>query len=167
MSLYSKWDKIAYQIEDQNEYEQFWGEYLPKEAKFYEYILGNSRKNFEGTIAKLADMFDVDALTAIGFIDGINSSLKNEIGMDSLLEDSDVVLDVDFEKLYHNMHEAKADWLYELPEWDEVLSIERRKDIKKAYNKSKIYVNENPIGRNDPCPCGSGKKYKKCCGQNQ
>lgn len=21
-------------------------------------------------------------------------------------------------------------------------------------------------GRNDPCPCGSGKKYKKCCGQN-
>ena len=23
------------------------------------------------------------------------------------------------------------------------------------------------IGRNDPCPCGSGKKYKKCCGQNE
>ena len=22
-------------------------------------------------------------------------------------------------------------------------------------------------GRNDPCPCGSGKKYKKCCGQNE
>ena len=22
------------------------------------------------------------------------------------------------------------------------------------------------VGRNDPCPCGSGKKYKKCCGQN-
>ncbi len=22
------------------------------------------------------------------------------------------------------------------------------------------------IGRNDPCPCGSGKKYKKCCGAN-
>lgn len=25
-------------------------------------------------------------------------------------------------------------------------------------------VNENKVGRNDPCPCGSGKKYKKCCG---
>lgn len=24
----------------------------------------------------------------------------------------------------------------------------------------------NTIGRNDPCPCGSGKKYKKCCGQS-
>lgn len=27
------------------------------------------------------------------------------------------------------------------------------------------YVRSEPkIGRNDPCPCGSGKKYKKCCG---
>lgn len=26
-------------------------------------------------------------------------------------------------------------------------------------------VNEPKIGRNDPCPCGSGKKYKKCCGK--
>ncbi|MEA2006457.1 MAG: SEC-C metal-binding domain-containing protein [Acidobacteriota bacterium] len=23
------------------------------------------------------------------------------------------------------------------------------------------------IGRNEPCPCGGGKKYKKCCGQNE
>ncbi len=28
------------------------------------------------------------------------------------------------------------------------------------------YVREEPkVGRNDPCPCGSGKKYKKCCGK--
>ncbi len=28
------------------------------------------------------------------------------------------------------------------------------------------YIRENPkVGRNDPCPCGSGKKYKKCCGK--
>ena len=24
---------------------------------------------------------------------------------------------------------------------------------------------DKPAGRNDPCPCGSGKKYKKCCGK--
>lgn len=167
MSLYSKWDEIAYQIEDQNEYEKFWGEYLPKEAKFYEYVLEKHDKVLEGTISELAKQFEVDELTIIGFIDGINSSLKNEITMDSLSNDSNVKLDIDFEKLYHNMHDAKADWLYELPQWDAILSVERRKEIKKAYNKSKIYVNENPIGRNDPCPCGSGKKYKKCCGQNQ
>ena len=27
--------------------------------------------------------------------------------------------------------------------------------------------NENKIGRNDPCPCGSGKKYKNCCGKDK
>ncbi|WP_407929235.1 SEC-C metal-binding domain-containing protein [Clostridium hydrogenum] len=27
--------------------------------------------------------------------------------------------------------------------------------------------NENKVGRNDPCPCGSGKKYKNCCGGNK
>jgi preprotein translocase subunit SecA len=30
--------------------------------------------------------------------------------------------------------------------------------------KSDPIVNENNVGRNDPCPCGSGKKYKRCCG---
>jgi uncharacterized protein YecA (UPF0149 family) len=29
------------------------------------------------------------------------------------------------------------------------------------------FVNASPkIGRNEPCPCGSGKKYKNCCGRN-
>ena len=33
---------------------------------------------------------------------------------------------------------------------------------------NKTVVNEGPkVGRNDPCPCGSGKKYKNCCGRNQ
>mgnify|MGYP004595667783 FL=1 len=33
---------------------------------------------------------------------------------------------------------------------------------------NKTVVNEGPkVGRNDPCPCGSGKKYKNCCGRNE
>ena len=33
-------------------------------------------------------------------------------------------------------------------------------------NAQKPYIRSNPkIGRNDPCPCGSEKKYKKCCGR--
>ncbi|MFP4456448.1 MAG: preprotein translocase subunit SecA [Clostridia bacterium] len=31
--------------------------------------------------------------------------------------------------------------------------------------KPKTVVNKEKVGRNDPCPCGSGKKYKKCCGR--
>ena len=31
--------------------------------------------------------------------------------------------------------------------------------------KQKPIINDDKIGRNNPCPCGSGKKYKKCCGK--
>lgn len=34
--------------------------------------------------------------------------------------------------------------------------------------KVETVVHDGPrIGRNDPCPCGSGKKYKKCCGKDK
>ena len=36
----------------------------------------------------------------------------------------------------------------------------------KSRDNKKIKASDiNKIGRNDPCPCGSGKKYKKCCGK--
>ena len=38
--------------------------------------------------------------------------------------------------------------------------------IEEAEGKSEPGFNTKDIGRNDPCPCGSGKKYKKCCGGN-
>lgn len=41
---------------------------------------------------------------------------------------------------------------------------ERLKRIASASTSSAPYVNPNKVGRNAPCPCGSGKKYKKCCG---
>jgi preprotein translocase subunit SecA len=33
----------------------------------------------------------------------------------------------------------------------------------KPYDFNETVVKKKKIGRNDPCPCGSGKKYKKCC----
>lgn len=33
--------------------------------------------------------------------------------------------------------------------------------------KEPVVRKDKKIGRNDPCPCGSGKKYKQCCGRNQ
>jgi uncharacterized protein YecA (UPF0149 family) len=61
------------------------------------------------------------------------------------------------------MHVAKADWLYELEQWDDILPIDRRKEIERDYKESQI-VRVEKVGRNEPCPCGSGKKHKKCCG---
>ena len=44
---------------------------------------------------------------------------------------------------------------------------EVRQGVQRASNKPKTVVNSAAkIGRNDPCPCGSGKKYKNCCGRN-
>ena len=34
-----------------------------------------------------------------------------------------------------------------------------------SYDAPASAVGQPKIGRNDPCPCGSGKKYKKCCGK--
>ncbi len=166
MSLYKKWDEQAYQIETQEEYDQFWGTYLPLETKFYEYLLERKDEVVEKDLSSLATLFDVDVLTVVGFLDGINSSLKTEIDIEKVEENTVVKLDIDFEKLFYNMLDAKAEWLFTLPQWDSILTQERRKEIRKEYNKSKTYVNENKIGRNDDCPCGSGKKYKKCCGKN-
>jgi preprotein translocase subunit SecA len=39
-----------------------------------------------------------------------------------------------------------------------------RTDEEAPVNKPTVR-DEDKVGRNDPCPCGSGKKYKKCCGQ--
>ncbi|MCM8829390.1 MAG: preprotein translocase subunit SecA [Candidatus Omnitrophica bacterium] len=38
--------------------------------------------------------------------------------------------------------------------------------ISEHYAKPTPYIGGKKVGRNDPCPCGSGKKYKKCCGKN-
>lgn len=38
-------------------------------------------------------------------------------------------------------------------------------DLELLLNTPKPVKAEKKIGRNEPCPCGSGKKYKKCCGR--
>lgn len=163
MSLFKQWQDQAYVERTQEEYNKFWGEYLPKEQKNYEYILENKDEKIEGSLAELSEKFDMDFVTFTGFLDGINTSLTEEINLDSLTEESNVSLSIDFEKLYYNMLAAKADWLYNLTQWDDILTEQRRKEIKKDYNRSRIVINDKKIGRNEPCPCGSGKKYKKCC----
>jgi uncharacterized protein YchJ len=50
-------------------------------------------------------------------------------------------------------------------EWEEVVE-EATKEY--FYSGSKPFVRNAPkVGRNEPCPCGSGKKYKNCCGKDE
>ena len=164
MGLYEQWKDMAENERGQAEQEAFWNGYLEQEKENYKYILENHMNKLEGTLEELAAKFHMEPVVFAGFLDGINTSLAAELDMDSLAADSVLAAEIDYEKLYWNMHEAKADWLYNLEQWDGVLTRERRDEITKQFRQSKMAVS-NKIGRNDPCPCGSGKKYKKCCGR--
>ena len=98
-----------------------------------------------------------------GFLDGINDSLKEPNPIDTMEEDTPVSLAFDKEKLYKNMVDSKADWLYNLPMWDDIFDPETKRALYKEQKRSGIVVVGKKVGRNDPCPCGSGKKYKFCC----
>lgn len=164
MSLLKQWEENAYQERTQEENDAFWKPYLEKEKSIYEVLVGDKIDVLSGTVKELAEKYSISTLDFSGFLSGINSSLENPLEVETLEEDSQIDVKIDFEKLLFNMHDATAEWLYGLPQWDNVFTKEKQREIKAAYNRSKTVVNEIKIGRNDPCPCGSGKKYKKCCG---
>lgn len=165
MGLFEQWKEQANKERQQKESDVFWTGYLEKEKKNYEYILENRQNKLEGTIGELAEKFDMDNVTFAGFLDGINTSLTEELKLENIEADTSINMNIDFEKLYFNMLDAKADWLYNLEQWEGILSAERRAEITKEFRLSKMAVSSK-VGRNDPCTCGSGKKYKKCCGMN-
>ena len=114
---------------------------------------------------ELAEKYNQPVMTLVGFLDGINDSLKEPNPIETMDEDTVVNLIYDKALLYKNMVGAKADWLYELPQWKDIFSEEELKALYKEQKLSTTIRKEKKIGRNDPCPCGSGKKYKHCCGK--
>ncbi len=167
MSLFSEWEEMARAERTQKESDAFWSEYFDQETENYKRLLASPQEIVSGKFSELAESFSMDRLIFMGFLDGINTSLKKEIELGSVEESSQIELDIDYEKLYFNMLECKANWLYTLPEWDGVLSEEKRKEITRDFRTSKMFIKSEEVGRNDPCPCGSGKKYKKCCGKDK
>ena len=165
MSLYQEWVDL-YEGQTNETFQKFWNEYSAAETKIYTELLSSSESKYEGVVKDKAAELDIDIKIFMGFLDGINDSLKESLDIENIEPDTQFSLDVDYEKLYFNMLDAKADYLYTLPQWDAILTEEKRAEITKAFKKSKTVVKEVRIGRNDLCPCGSGKKYKKCCGAN-
>jgi len=145
-TILEQWRNTAY-MSGQNEQEgqMFWANYFSLEKGIYQ--------------------FKVELPVMVGFLDGINDSLVKKNPIEKMKEDTKVILDYDNELLYKNMIEAKADWLYELEEWNDIITQERRDELYKEQKKSHTVVKEKKVGRNDPCPCGSGKKFKQCCGR--
>lgn len=166
MALLEQWQKVAYNEKtDKGELQRFWQNYFLLEKSVYEKLLTNPEEKVEGTVKELADKYELSVMEMTGFLDGINESLVAPNPIDTMEEDTKVSLAFDKEKLYKNMIDAKADWLYELPQWDEIFDAETKKKLYLDQKKSGTVVVGKKVGRNDPCPCGSGKKYKFCCGK--
>ena len=157
MALLEQWQKVAYNEKaDRGELQRFWQRYFLLEKGVYEKLLTNPDEKVEGTVKELADKYGLSIMDMTGFLDGINETME---------EDTKVSLVFDKEKLYKNMVDAKADWLYELPMWNDIFDPETKKRLYLEQKKSGTVIVGKKVGRNDPCPCGSGKKYKFCCGK--
>ena len=166
-SLLEQWRKIAYdQTLSKDQLQNFWANYFQIEKEIYEQLLDDPDTEVKGTVKELAEKYGQSVMTMTGFLDGINDSLVTANPIETMTEDTEVSLAFDKEKLYKNMVDAKADWLYELPQWEKIFGEETRKRLYKEQKASGTIRKPKKIGRNDPCPCGSGKKYKHCCGRN-
>ena len=141
MALLKEWQKVAYdETKDRGTLQRFWANYFNLEKGVYEKLLEEPDVEVKGTV-------------------------KEPNPIEEMEEDTVVSLKFDKEKLYKNMVDAKADWLYELPQWDKIFDKEKKHELYLEQKKSGTIVKGPKIGRNDPCPCGSGKKYKQCCGK--
>ena len=165
MTLYKEWTNLI-QGQTKATFDDFWKEYSEAETKIYSDILDHPEERVAGTLKELAEKYEVRPVIFMGFLDGINESIEEKNELESFDEDSAIDLKIVPETLFFNMLKADADYLYSLPQWETVLGKEKMVQIAKEYKQSRTVRRATPkIGRNDPCPCGSGKKYKHCCGR--
>ena len=167
MALLQQWRDMAYsETANKGDLQRLWSAYFQKEKEIYAQLLKTPDKAVKGTVKELADKYEVDLMTMVGFLDGINDSLKKANPIEEMEEDTKVSLGFDKELLYKNMVGAGADWLYNLEEWNEIFDEDKRKALYREQKESTTVHKDKKIYPNDPCPCGSCKKYKKCCGKN-
>ena len=166
MALLQEWKSIAYdEHADRQKLQQLWTAYFQQEKDIYAQLLKNPDEEVKGTVKELAEKYGVTVMTMTGFLDGIDESLVTPNPLEELEEDTVVSLGFDKEKLYKNMVAAEADWLFNLEEWNDIFDENKRRVLYKEQKASTTIVKGAKIYPNDPCPCGSGKKYKKCCGR--
>ena len=167
MALLKQWRDMAYsETANKGDLQRLWADYFQKEKEIYAQLLKTPDETVKGTVKELADKYEVEVMTMVGFLDGINDSLKEANPIEEMEEDTQVNLGFAKELLYTNMVAAGADWRSELEEGSDVFDEDQRKNLYREQKQSTTVRKEKRVYPNDPCPCGSGKKYKKCCGKN-
>ncbi len=166
MTLLDTWRSKAYdETADKSTLQPIWNEYFRLEKEFYEKLLPE-KEPVKGTVKELCEKYGVDTFYMAGILDGINDSLVTPNPIEEMDEDTMISLEYDKPLLFKNMVAAGADWLYKLPQWDEYYTKEEQEALIKEQKASQTIRKGEKVYPNDPCPCGSGKKYKKCCGKN-
>ena len=165
-TLFEQWQDLI-ENQTQETFNEFWEEYSGAETKIYSDILDHPDEKMTGKLGELAAKYEVRPVIIMGFLDGINESIETKQELEGFDEESEIELKIVPETLFYNMLKADADYLYGLEQWMDILGEDKIREIVKEYKASKTVRRAAPkIGRNDPCPCGSGKKYKHCCGRN-
>lgn len=167
MGLLKQWrDKAYSETANKGDLQRLWAAYFQTEKEIYEQLLENPDEEVRGSVKDLAEKYNVDIMTMTGFLDGINDSLVLPNPIEEMEEDTIVSLRFDKELLYKNMVAAGADWLYGIEAWKNIFEEDKLKTLYKEQKSSTTIVKGEKVYPNDPCTCGSGKKYKKCCGKN-
>lgn len=164
MGLLQQWRDTAYsQQTDKKVLQKFWTDYFMIEKGIYEKLLSEPDVKVKGTVKELAAKYEIPVMTMVGFLDGIDESLIVPNPIEEMDEDTEVNLIFDKEKLYKNMVDAKADWLYGLPMWDNIFDEDKKKALYREAKKANTVIKGKKVGRNDPCPCGSGQTSHVPC----
>jgi preprotein translocase subunit SecA len=148
--------------------------------KLKDAVLDIALKNYEDKIAKAKeegfDFGEFERFVLLKFVDtkwmdhiDAMDVLREGIGLrgygqrDPILEYRQEGWDM-FEEMTHSIHCETAQFLLKVEvQKKEDGQTEARRRLANAAKQSS--VSEQKVGRNDPCPCGSGLKYKNCCGK--
>ena len=163
MALFDAWKRIAFDRKGEPQ-KHIWKDYLAREKVIYAGILKEKTNKIEGVAGELAEKFGLNRAQMGAFLDGIGDCVDGLPEIGEIDENTEISFGIEFDRLYRQMVKNKADELYKLPEWDCVFTPEEQRELYAAEKRSRIVVrNESKVGRNEMCPCGSGKKHKKCC----
>jgi len=164
MALYDAWKRLAFDPKGQP-VTHIWDDFSIKEKAAFAGILKDKTTELKGTVSELAEKLRMSNIQMTQFLEGINECVNDIPEIEKLEEDTVIDIKIEFDRLYKQMVEYKAEPLYTLPEWDNIFTKDEQKNLYTEQKRSHTIIrNETKVGRNDPCACNSGKKFKKCCG---
>ncbi|WP_297430238.1 DnaJ domain-containing protein [Clostridium sp.] len=127
---------------------------------FHEYQIVREYEKFRNSIQKLKKNYPDLYLIKADFFEKVENSIERKKMLSNYKSQMGQYLDILGEAF--GLEEDEDDYDEDWFERD----LSNNDLFDEDFEQQEPFVREEPkVGRNDPCPCGSGKKYKKCCGK--